>query len=56
MYIAYGLIISITLIPEALVIVVQESTRNILERNDTYSIPGYYFSIFELIMENLGYY
>ena len=56
MYIAYGIIIGITLIPEALVIVIEEANFNLLDRNDSYSNPPYYFSIFEFIMENLGYY
>ena len=39
-----------------MVVVVQEATLNIFDRDDKYSAPGYYFSFFELSMETMGFY
>ena len=56
LYIAYFLIIFITLIPECIVIIAYEASLNITDRNENISIPGYYFSYFELFYELIGFY
>ena len=58
MYLAYILLISITIIPISIVIVAKESNKNMLERSEIYSQPDTYsyFSIFEYFFEAIGLY
>lgn len=54
--IGYFLTITLTLIPEALVIVVYEASLNLLDRDSQLSQAGYYFSFYEFFSELLGIY
>ena len=56
LFMGYVLLMSMTIIPEAVSIFFLESQLNIFARSDTYSVPGEYFSIFEFICEALGVY
>ena len=56
LYLGYFLLISITILPETIIIVVKEKTQNMLDRSEIWSTPGQYFSILEWIMEELGFY
>jgi hypothetical protein len=56
LFFSYFLIISCTNIPANAVIIVKEATLSLLSRDDEYSVPGEYFSMFEYWSEELGYY
>ena len=52
----YFIIVSLTLIPEALVIIVYEASLNLMTRDPQMSRPGFYISFFELFCELAGLY
>ena len=56
LYIAYILIISLTMVPQTLVIIVYEASLNVLDRDPNWSTPGFYFSFYEFACEQLGLY
>ena len=56
LYLAYGLIVSSTLIPISVSILIEEANLNILDRSKTYSEAGEYWSFLEYIAEEFGLY
>ena len=56
LFVGYIIAISMTMLPQALVIIVYEASLNILDRDPELSQPGFYLSFYELICEQLGLY
>uniref|UniRef100_A0A7S3IG04 Uncharacterized protein n=1 Tax=Strombidium inclinatum TaxID=197538 RepID=A0A7S3IG04_9SPIT len=55
-YLGYVLLIFITVLPESLVILIEEVRLNILARDETLSVGGKYFSFMEFSLEDAGLY
>ena len=56
LYLAYAIIISITLTPISLSILIEEANLNLLDRSEVYSQPGEYWSLVEYFDEEFGLY
>jgi hypothetical protein len=56
LFLGYGLVLNLTVMPMVLFIVVDEQTKNIMERDVKFSVPGKYFSFYEYFLETYGYY